>query len=393
MKRFRSQAPSFDEIASTLVWPALLRTARLALRPARLGLAGVLLVILGLLVHLPSLWLGAGEGPAPTLANLGSEALDRFRSGVVRLDLTLALDALADLTLGAPLQSLRNNPWSTLAIALPALAACGVLGGAISRLTAEEHALFVRSPWTSGLGIALSRGVSLALVLIAPVALLAIVCALLAGAGYLLLSFPVADVVGGVLYGGAMLVGVLVVVFGLALLLGAPMLVPGVVCEGTDAIDSVQRTIAYALTKPARLVAYLAVLLVQLFVVVSVLEVVFGAGQRLTAATTTALISEPRRERLERAARGEPAPPAPPRDDAAPPRVGASRFLRFWAAIPSLAIGSYVMSFWFTGGTLLYLTMRRVCDGQDAQELWRPGATPGLASVDVEPHAESDDDD
>ena len=42
-----------------------------------------------------------------------------------------------------------------------------------------------------------------------------------------------------------------------------------------------------------------------------------------------------------------------------------------------LLVASYVVSYWFSGGTALYLLMRQVCDGQDAGELWSPGMVAG----------------
>jgi hypothetical protein len=384
MSRFRPQAPSFEEIAGTLSWPVLLRSARLALRPARLGLATILLVLLGLLTQLPGLWLPEDAAPSRTLANLGSLALADFREALLKLEPHDAMLALADLLVGAPLQAFRNAPWSVAAIALPALAVFGILGGAIARLAAEEHALRTRTHWTRALAMALAKPISLATVILAPALVLGLVCVVLALAGRVLFAYDYLDALGGVLYGAALLAGLLVVVLSLALCLGAPMLVPAVVCEGTDAIDAVQRTLAYALARPGRLAVYVLILLLQLSLVVIALDLVLAGAQRLTASTTMALVPDERGEALRALATGEHRQTEPPAAVANPPGTRlAGAALRFWAAVPALALGAYVVSFWFSGGTLLYLTMRRVCDAQDPEELWQPGGTPTAHAEDA----------
>ncbi len=40
-------------------------------------------------------------------------------------------------------------------------------------------------------------------------------------------------------------------------------------------------------------------------------------------------------------------------------------------------VAAYVVAYIFTSATMMYLLMRRACDGQDIEEIWRPGLTPG----------------
>ncbi len=64
--------------------------------------------------------------------------------------------------------------------------------------------------------------------------------------------------------------------------------------------------------------------------------------------------------------------------------------IAFWSRLPGFLVGAYLISFYFSGGTLLYLMMRLVCDGQDPSELWRPGMPAGV--VQHEPAEASDED-
>ncbi len=48
------------------------------------------------------------------------------------------------------------------------------------------------------------------------------------------------------------------------------------------------------------------------------------------------------------------------------------RIVNFWTGALELLIGALLTSFYFTASTLLYLLLRRICDGQDVAELWTP---------------------
>src|SRR5678816_797949 len=84
----------FHEFAGGLMWPRLLESARLALRPARLGLAAVMLVLIGLIGQIPWLWLKDERsdwskhwgGPARVADDMVSLGLGDVAAGVIKLD-------------------------------------------------------------------------------------------------------------------------------------------------------------------------------------------------------------------------------------------------------------------------------------------------------------------
>ncbi|VAX40232.1 hypothetical protein MNBD_PLANCTO03-1379, partial [hydrothermal vent metagenome] len=45
----------------------------------------------------------------------------------------------------------------------------------------------------------------------------------------------------------------------------------------------------------------------------------------------------------------------------------------FWGSFLRVVAASYVVSMMLTTGTLIYLFMRQLCDGQHYAELWTPG--------------------
>lgn len=382
MKRTRSRA--IDDVARSLTWPRLMKAGGLALRPARVVMSLVLMLIVGLIARAPTVWLGKDTGPAHTFADKAQGGFRAVQRSIFDFDVRSLAGGLWQACVDAPIAAAREFPWSTLAIAIPILIAWGIFGGAMSRMAAEEHALKQQRAWTTGLAFAVARWFSFAACLIGPVAVLLVVCGVMACAGWVLLGFQYVNIAGGVLYGLGLAIGTIVAVLGAALLLGSPMLVPAMACEGSDAIDSVQRVWAYTLARPGRLAVYLLILLVQLVLALWALGLLAGAAESLTAWSTTALLPGETAEALREAAAGGDMP-----TDTKDSVKTAGRILAFWGAIPDLLVGAFAVSFWFSGGTVLYLCMRRVCDGQDVEELWRPHMTPGT----VPPPSGADDDD
>lgn len=383
MPRKLEVGPSFDEFAATLTWPRLLRAPGLALRPARLGLSFVLLLAVSLIAQLPTLWLGKAVGPAHMVIDKAQAGMRAVRRALLEADLPALADGLRMIFLDGPLSAAREFPWSSLAILVPLLLVWGILGGAVSRLAAEEHSLGLRKPWTSGLAFALSRWFSLVACMMGPLAALLATCAALAGVGWVMLGLPYVNIAGGALFVIALIVGAGVTVLGGAVLVGSPMLVPGVACEGTDAIDSVQRVLAYMLARPGRVALYLIILILQLVLCVWVLWMVADAVEAVTTSSVTAFMSKEDAGVVISAIDGT--------ESSAELKNHQQlmvRGLSFWSALPDLFVGAFAVSFWFTGGTLLYLATRRICDGQDAEELWTPSMTPGTV-----PTAEGDGDD
>src|SRR5689334_25212255 len=84
----------FQDLAAGLMWPRLLESGRLALRPARLGLALVMLVLIGLIGQIPWLWLKDERdtwpkhwgGPLGLADDRASVALSQIAHGVVALN-------------------------------------------------------------------------------------------------------------------------------------------------------------------------------------------------------------------------------------------------------------------------------------------------------------------
>src|SRR5262245_17580180 len=151
----RNVPPRWEDFASAWVWPRLLRAAGLALRPARLGMSLVAIVLVGLIGRIPTLWMTEDTAPAAMAGRMARTAFKQTSEAVLRLDYYDTLRGLGEIFIGTPMAVIRSQPWTTFLIAVPALAAWAVLGGAISRSAATEFSLNKRLTWPSALAFAL----------------------------------------------------------------------------------------------------------------------------------------------------------------------------------------------------------------------------------------------
>jgi hypothetical protein len=250
-----------------------------------------------------------------------------------------------------------------------------VLGGAVCRSVATEFSQEIVYPWPRVLRFAAARWGSFAAVLLLPALVVGLIALLLAVAGWVGFGgVPVFDVLGALLFGLALVLALVAVLTLVLAVLAGPMLLPAVACEGTDAIDAVQRAFAYAFAKPLRLIWYLLVAAVIGAVAVAIAWTLAEGADRFARAATASWASPSGAAALT----GE-FPPGATLDTEGSPRelrgtsALAARIVNLWSAALATLVAAYAASYIFTSGTLIYLFMREVCDGQHHTELWTPG--------------------
>lgn len=348
------------DLTDDLLWPRLFRSAPLALRPERLGIAIFVLILIGLLGRALGAVTGGKIESHPTVGETLGGIVDSLRS----FQPVGALLGFFELILGVPGTVIRDHPWWAALFAVPVALVLAVGGGAISRMAACEFAHSVMISWPKGLGFAISRWISLTMALLAPLLLAAFLVGALTIGGWLLLNWPFVNVVGALLYPLFLIVALLAVLLLVGYVLGHTMLVPAMACEGTDAIDAVQRSYAYVVGRPLRLIVYTLVLALLLAVMTAVLGSIAAWVVSLSQGAATALADN-----------------APALFPDGVPREGswglARRIIEFWVGIPALLVAAFVLSFVFSGSTVLYLLMRQLNDGQDPSEIWMPGMVGG----------------
>ena len=363
------------DLTADLVWPALCRAGHIALRPSRIGMALVFVVGLMLLLGLSDRLDSDPDGNAlETVATVlrldGAAAAISPGEPGERIGRQLFNSLVAE-----PGVFLQKNPWAAL-IAFPLIVLWTALaGGAICRSAACDVGQSVGIDWPAAVGFALSRWRSLLLALIGPLLMVWAITLAMAIAGWALFSLPVLNLIGGFawplfLFGG----GVCAIVM-LAFVVGWPLLIPSVACEGTDAVDALQHAYSFVFARPLRLAVYLAILLAQFVLLGGVVLLICWLSVHI--ARTCALQWSGVRgvEVLGSLPRhgGIPTP-----NDIAGTARGAHWLASLWTLLPAVGLPlAFIVSYIWSGSTVLYLAMRRIVDGQDMHEIWMPGMVEG----------------
>jgi hypothetical protein len=254
-------------------------------------------------------------------------------------------------------------------------------GACISRLSALELAGIERAPLKEVLTFALRR---LWVFVKAPVMpfliLLAIglVMALVAMLGAIPLIGPI---LLGAAFFGFLAVSFILMLLLLGILGGFNLLHPTIAVEGADAFDAMSRSFAYVYSRPWRLLFYTVTSLIYgvvtflfvsfaVFLILLLTHTFAGWGMDVFGVHYGAFSGSPALETLW------PAPQflrlvAPINWYAMswPEFLGAV-LLHFWVFLLITGIGAYVISYYYSSHTIIYLLLRRSVDGQGLREVY-----------------------
>lgn len=365
------------DLLDDLLWPKLLRAGAMSLRPERVVIAYATLLFITLAMHAARFIPGADDflTKAGVLFSAQSE---RAANSVIYTNLPQLGGALYTYAHGLA-DLIAESPWVALACAAPWLLIAPFGASAICRLTAVETAHRVISPWPVGVGFALRAAKASILAVMGPVILLGLGVLGLAIIGAALFSVGGLGVVGALFFFLALAACAGMVLLGLGWVLGLPMFVPSVACEGPDPIDAVQRVLAYLVGRPLRIAAYSLVLIAELVIVASVVGIVVHATLDLATWGLTLFCGPDARAALS--GQG---------DTLTGAWKSAARVAQFWREAFLGLVPAVVFSFVCSGWTIAYLLIRQLHDGQDRSEIWMPGMIPGTLAQDA---ALDDDDD
>lgn len=362
-------------VAEELLWTRLLRVPARALHPQRVVLSALAVALIGLLGGLSMPWKDA-ETPTLLEAVGGAKlhALGTFARGVLSLEAGAVASGFAGLIFDVPRLAMSRYPVEVLLLGLPIALVWSVVGGAVCRSVACEVAHETTHPWTRQLGFSLARWPTMLGATLLPGIVLGLVALVLAIAGFLLFNpVPVLELIGGLLYGVGLALGLGAVALVLAWLLGWPLLLPAAACEGTDAIDAAGRVLAYVAARPVRLLWYLTVggLLsavasaVALGLAEGAVAFTQGVGGAWAPARGVAELTGAY-------------PPGAMLTESGQVRevsglaAASSWMVGLWGSLLRLLAMGYALSCVFTTGTMAYMFIRQICDGQHHAELWTP---------------------
>jgi hypothetical protein len=269
-----------------------------------------------------------------------------------------------------------HQPWFVVVYGLIALAILSVGGGAISRMAACQIAGPQRLGLRESIDFALQHWVRLIAAQALPLVIAALVCGVVILLG-ISMAAPVLDVLGGVFYGIALLLGFLIAFLLVGYALGFPLLVPAVACENCDAADAMQRSYAYVVTRPLHLLAYWAIALIGLAVTFLLVSLLARLTLNVTAAAFGAISDNPAMTVAGGYVLGDPSQSTPPPVPGTWHNHWAAAAIMFWQMIVVCLVIAFVVSYHFSASTIVYLLMRKAADGQDIEDIWRPGFLPG----------------
>jgi len=378
------------DFSQVLAFPKILRAITMSFAPGRLAL-GLLMVVAILTagriwdsvttptVHPDGLMdgqvteqeqafsqpLGIFEATAEHVSSGFAEMME----AIVLLKPSLLMDEASELFLSTPSVLWSEHKLFTIVFAIILVIVLGIGGGTLSRLCACEIATNQKIRLNDGVDFAISSWRPLIVSLVLPL-LIAVILYLVLMAGGWLLTLPFLDVLGGLLYPIALLLG-----FGITFLLigyafGFSLLVPAVACENCDAADAQQRAYHYFLTKPLHLIGYGFVALIGLavgFIIAS------NVGEMMLNITSAAVGTWSDN-------------PAFAANQSVSDAIAdswhsefASSMVSFWSAIVGYIVAGYVFANFFSASTIVYMLMRRACDKQDLTEVWQQGNIPSSA--------------
>lgn len=423
---------AWRDMTSTWVWLKLLSAPKLALRPAHVGLALFLGVAVLVVARVPDLWLGKAADGTAILYRPGI-IIDRQMQLAVEEFRERHIARAVEQLIVTPVQVVKAHPLQMALIAVPVLLIWGIMAGAISRSTAVTAATGRRLSWPAAMGQALTLWGSLLMSLLGPVMVVGGMLAILSMAGKLFFDKPAASLaqggmvlvailgvaiivgamrkkfkpkniivfgviglvvagamvltksaatyVGGAVYGVAIVFGLLTAVVGVISVLGMPMFPAAVTAEGTDAVDAVQRVWAYVIARPMRLAMY-GVLLVALgFVLLYAYSAIVFGGLTVTAYAVARFVDHDFAGNLRQFGMfGEPPLLSTLKNE----QGVAGAMIGFWVKATLLTIPAVAISYLSSAGSLLYLVMRKDCDGQDPADIWDPAAKTRISEAKIE---------
>lgn len=351
------------DITSDLIWPRILRAPALALSPSRVMTGSVCAFLLSIIFQIATIF-KPGEGEAvqsvyaELLGVLGgfSSALGLLVESVLKLNPVGFAESIGLVALLIR-DAVMETPMISLLVGLPLIAILSIAGGAIARSSAIEFSTGRFASSDDALGFTLRRARHFVGAVVGPIIACTLLFLLIAIGG-LLLSVPVLDVLGSILYLPALILGGVATVVLMLHVLAMPMIVPALAVEGTDAFDAIQRAYAYVIAKPLRYLIYAVLLLVLGIVSAAVFTMIAQGSIEMTNWAASFFASDSTSRVLTN------------EGEMGATKSTAHAIISIWHAIVELIAAGYVISLFFTSSTLLYLVTRRVCDGQGMNELW-----------------------
>ena len=366
----------------------ILRAIGSALHPGRLLLAMFCLSILVGSGHLWDAIVGdwvpsltghsASTGPFAFVQAQVMHGLDVVRIGVTQFEATTIVDGVVKLTWDVPATLWAHGAyWFVLVFGAWAVVVLALSLGVQSRY--EAILVAERQPPSSDRLIdecgTLATGFAGAWLV--PLAMSAGLALVIMVGSAVLLSIPVLNLLGGVVWGLVLLVSLALALLLLALAAGGALLVPAVAVDGCHGPDAMHRAFGGMTAQPLRWLGHVALLAIGLGLGLLLLQTVLTftaslatglggvwvVGDAMVVADAAAQATDP--SWLARSAGG---------------------FVAFWLGLLTWVFAGWVLCFLAGSSTRAWMLLRQADDGVSPEDIWRPGLMRGtlapLPSVD-----------
>ncbi|MEM1184859.1 MAG: hypothetical protein AAGI53_07630 [Planctomycetota bacterium] len=346
---------ALQDLWDDLLFVRLVRAPRMALRPERLALGLVMLLAIVGATGVVSALTGRAFPNAAVFQTVELVAVEIVQD-LRYADLSTLPGGLEIIAIEIG-RLATEQPLGFVLFVVIGASLWSVCGVAIGRAVALETCVGARSGLRASLRFAVRRaGSAIGAVLMLPTFAAAGLIAA-GGIGALLFALPGLEIIGGALFGFTLAFGGVVAVVGLAYVLAFPVLTQAIAVEDDDAFDALQRALAYVIARPLALTVYVGLALVQ--GVALTLLIWWLASLALDIASASIGVFGGRG--------GSTMADAFDRNGAAG-IVGS--LLRVWAAAPVALAGAFAVSYVHSAGTIVYLLMRRIVDGQDIEVIY-----------------------
>ncbi len=387
----RPPATSINDIQFGRVFRfgSLLKAIGSSISPSRIGIA---MFTLALLVGGGRVWdWVVFDGDATQISSISKpfdntmqwigQSGGNLMNATLEFDPSAFLNASRDLLWGTPTRLWNDgHTWFVVLFGVWTAAALAFGGGLLCRLEAVQIASDDPAPINPAMAMSLSRWPAFFGALLVPFVLIAVLAIGLMIFGLVLFNLPILNLLGGIGYGIALLVGLGVTLLLLGFAVACPLLLPAVASENCDGPDAMHRAVAYVMAKPLTWMLYLFTILLGLALG---LLLVGGVGY-LTMAITESLVGAwvytPTFEIAEAAMIGSDAADAPWSVE------WAGGLIAFWEGLVQWAIAGWAIAYVMAASTRAYLLLRLTIDGQDEREIWWPGLIRGTLAPEPPAH-------
>jgi hypothetical protein len=263
----------------------------------------------------------------------------------------------------------RQAPWFALVTTVLMLIIWGLIGGAVTRITAVRFAREEGVPMKKALGFAVSKWPSTATCMLIPFGVLVLMAIGVGALAGLPLMIPYGgEIVEGVFFFLALIVGVLLALIFIGGTFSLGLQWPTIAVEGSDSFDAISRSISYISSRPWRYLFYTG-----FSAAYGCLTFVFVKFVTyLTLAITHKTINIFSFGKLEMMW------PAPSLDNLCPRLTEnlpyaepvAQYFYAFWVWILLGLMAAFLVSFFFTSQTVIYFLLRKIVDATDIEEVY-----------------------